>query len=99
MRTQSWWDRLPVGMERVPVRGRPSNAQIIAIILLIAAIVLVVIGVIYFTVPADKLPSFMGRVANVTVHRSRRGTAAITLGIIVLIASIVAFLRARERTS
>ena len=82
-------------MERVPVRGRPSTTQIIAIILLIAAIVLVAIGVVYFTVPADKLPSFMGKVAGVTVHRSRRGTAAITLGVIVLIASIVAFSRAR----
>jgi archaellum biogenesis protein FlaJ (TadC family) len=82
-------------MERVPVRGRPSNAQILAIILLVVAIILLAVGVVYFTVPADKLPSFMGRVAGVTVHRSRRATAAVTLGVIVLIASIVAFLRAR----
>ncbi|HMC37892.1 MAG TPA: hypothetical protein VKK30_08485 [Actinomycetota bacterium] len=85
-----------MSMERVPVRGRPSPAMIIAVILLIGALALLVVGVIYFTVPADKLPSFMGRVANVTLHRNRRAVAAVVLGVVVLIASIVAFVRARS---
>jgi len=68
---------------------------IIGVLLLIAAIVLFVIGVIYFTVPADKLPSFMGRVSSTTVHRNRRAIAAVVLGVVVLIASIVTFARSR----
>jgi hypothetical protein len=83
-------------MERIPARRSMSATRIIAILLLIAAIVVIAIGIVYFAVQAGSLPSFMGRVANSTVHRSRRATAAVVLGIVLLIASVVAFARSRE---
>ena len=84
-------------MERVPVRGGTSPARILAIVLLILAVVLLVVGVIYLTVTAGNLPSFMGRVAHSTAHRNRRATAALALGVILLIAGIVTFWRSRLR--
>jgi len=84
-------------MERIPARRSMSPTRVIAILLLIAAIVVLAIGIIYFTVQAGSLPSFMGRVANSSAHRSRRATAAVTLGVVLGIASLVAFSRSRSQ--
>jgi len=84
-------------MERIPARRSMSPTRVIAILLLIAAIVVLAIGIIYFTVQAGSLPSFLGRVANSTAHRGRRATAAVTLGVVLGIASLVAFSRSRSQ--
>jgi hypothetical protein len=83
-------------MERIPARQGTSPTRVIAIILLIAAIVVLAVGIVYFTVQAGSLPTFMGRVANSTAHRGRRATAAVVLGVVLLIASVVAFSRSRS---
>jgi amino acid permease len=82
-------------MERVPVRGGLSPTRIIAIVLLILALLFLVAGVIYLTVAAQNLPSILGRVAHSTAHRNRRATAALVLGVVLLIGSFVAFSRSR----
>jgi amino acid permease len=82
-------------MERVPVSGGLSPMRIVAIVLLILAVLLLVAGVIYLTVTAGNLPSIMGRVAHSTAHRNRRATAALVLGVVLLIGSFVAFSRSR----
>jgi amino acid permease len=76
-----------------------SPTRIIAILLLVAAIAVIAIGVVYFTVQAGNLPSFMGRVANSGLHRNRRAIAAVVLGVVLLIASVVAFSRSRQPSS
>ena len=83
-------------MERIPVRRAISPTRVIAVILLVVAILLLAAGIVYFIVQARNLPSFMGRVANSTAHRSRRATAAVVLGVVVLIASVVAFSSSRN---
>jgi hypothetical protein len=86
-------------MERIPARRSVSSTRIIAILLLIAAIAVIAVGIVYFTVVAGNLPSFMGRVANSGYHRNRRGIAAVVLGVVLLIAAVVAFSRSRQSSS
>jgi hypothetical protein len=56
-----------------------------------------VVGVVYQTVAANKLPSFMGQVAHETGHRTQRGDVALAVGVVVLIAAGMAFARSRHR--
>jgi len=49
---------------------------------------------VYFTVAADKLPSFMGKLAHATGHRQKRGIAALALGVIFWIGAAIALARA-----
>jgi len=74
-----------------------SGLRTIGWILLLVGLVLVVLGVVYFTVAADKLPSILGKVANYTGHRRRRGIAALGLGVILWIGAALAFVRAGRR--
>ncbi len=69
----------------------------LAIALLIAGLVLLAIGIVYYAVPADKLPSILGHIANVTKHRTKRGLTAVVVGIVFLAGSGLAFMRARRR--
>ena len=74
-----------------------QSARTLAIVLLIVGLVLVVIGVIYFTVAADKLPSILGQLHRATSHRTKRGTAALVLGAVSLIGAFVFYARAKRR--
>jgi hypothetical protein len=74
-----------------------SGLRTIGWILLLVGLVLVVIGIVYFTVAADKLPSILGKVATSTRHRDKRGIAALALGVILWIGATVAFARAGRR--
>lgn len=76
---------------------RRQSARTLAIILLVVGLVLVAIGVIYFTVAADKLPSILGQLHHVTGHRTKRGTAALVLGAASLIGSAVFYAQTRRR--
>jgi len=62
-------------------------------------------GIIYFTVPAHSLPSFLGpltkppSVLHSSVHRKRRGEAAIVIAVVLwVIAGIVLFVDSRSRS-
>jgi hypothetical protein len=54
-------------------------------------------GVAYLTIAANKLPSFMGRLAAETGHRTERGEIALAAGAAVLIGAGIAFARSRHR--
>jgi hypothetical protein len=60
----------------------------LALALGIVAVILAVVGVIYFVVPAHSLPSALGAVPcpakhpNCNTHRVRRGEAAIGLAVV-----------------
>jgi hypothetical protein len=64
-------------------------------VLLIAGLVALAAGVVYLTVPTDKLPSFMGQIAHLTGHRSRRGLGGVVVGALLLIGGSVALARSR----
>jgi hypothetical protein len=59
---------------------------------LIAAVVIVVgllalaVGVIYLTVEAKSLPSILGKLHGFVGHRTKRGVAALVVGVALLIA-------------
>ena len=61
-----------------------QSARALAIVLLVAGVVLIAIGLVYFTTAADKLPAFLGQVSHATAHRSKRGMAAFLLGVVSL---------------
>lgn len=65
--------------------------------MLVLGVVLLVVGIVYFTVPADNLPAILGHVANSTKHHARRGTAGVAAGIVFLVIAGLAFARSRPR--
>jgi drug/metabolite transporter (DMT)-like permease len=59
--------------------------RVLAISLVIVIGVLAVVaGVIYLTVEAKSLPSFLGALHNDTAHRSLRGIVALVVGAVLL---------------
>ena len=74
-----------------------QSARTLAIVLVVAGVVLIAIGVIYFTVAADKLPSILGQLQNASRHRTKHGVAALSLGIASLVGAWFAYARASRR--
>jgi hypothetical protein len=63
------------------IQFRPAT-----MLLVLAAIVFVVLGVVYFTTAADKLPSFMpGHQAHITRHHTKHGIAMFGLAVLALV--------------
>ena len=73
----------------------PSVGRVVAIVLLVAGIGLLVAGLLYYALPADKLPPFLGRLPHVTAHRSERAQAGVFGGGVLLVASFFTFRRSR----
>ena len=76
---------------------RSSQLRKIAIGLLVAGLVLVVLGVVYWTVPAGKLPSVLGHIAGSTNHHTKRALTATVLGLACWVGAGVAYARLRAR--
>jgi hypothetical protein len=63
-----------------------SQRNLVAAVLVVLGILALVAGVIYLTVDAKSLPSFMGQLHTYAGHRSKRGTAALIVGAVLLLA-------------
>jgi hypothetical protein len=61
-----------------------SSRRMLGIAALAVGIVLVVVAIIWFALPAKSLPGFMGHIDGATVHRTKRGAAALVIGVIAL---------------
>ncbi len=72
-----------------------SSLRTLGIVLLAVGLALIVLGIVYWTVPLGHLPSFMGHAAGSTKHHTKRALAATVLGLICLICGWVAFSRER----
>ena len=72
-------------------------AAVIGVIGLLALIA----GIIYFTVPAHSLPSFLGPLphAAVKAHRKRRGDAAIAVAVVLWVIAGILFYVDRRQSS
>ncbi len=70
-----------------------SSARTLAIVLFVIGIALAVIGVLYLTIPADKLPSILGQLHHVTGHRTKRADLTLVLAIVSLIAGGLVYVR------
>ena len=72
-----------------------GGLRVLGIALLIVGVLALAVGVVYLTVQTDKLPSFMGQVAHLKGHRSKRGLAAVVAGAVLLIGGSVALSRSK----
>lgn len=72
---------------------RPETLRALGLVLFLAGVVLVILGIVYFTVPVDSLPSLLGH-AKGTGHHTKRGLVAIVVGILCWIAAPIALRRA-----
>ena len=63
-----------------------SQKNLVAAVLVVLGILALVAGVIYLTVDARSLPSFMGQLHNYAGHRSKRGVGALIVGAVLLAA-------------
>jgi len=70
-----------------------NGTRAVGIALIIIGVIGVVLGIVYFTVTVDKLPSFLGHAVHTRkamhAHHTKRGTAGVVLGGILLIVGIV----------
>lgn len=64
-------------------------ARFAMILLIVVGLLAIVMGVVYFAEPARSLPGFIpGHVARVAGRHTRRGLAAIVIGLVLLLAAI-----------
>jgi len=69
----------------------------LAAVLGVLGLLALVVAIIYFTVPAHSLPSFLGPLHRVKAHRKRRGEGAIALAVVLwVIAGIVFYVNNRS---
>jgi formate hydrogenlyase subunit 3/multisubunit Na+/H+ antiporter MnhD subunit len=75
--------------------GRRS-ARTLIIVLMVVALVALLVGLFYFTIPADKIPSWLpGRDITLTAHHVRRATALVVVGVLCVVAAWIVATRAR----
>ena len=75
-----------------------SQRTLTAAVIAVIAIVAIVAAVLYFTVSAESLPSVLGQVHGYAGHRTKRGVAALIVGVVLLVvAGGLAFYRPRPR--
>ncbi|HMD45633.1 MAG TPA: hypothetical protein VKG43_05715 [Acidimicrobiales bacterium] len=83
-----------------PAHARPQRrTNPLPWILIGIGAVLVIIGIVYFTVKAGSLPSFMGQLKHKgrNEHRTTRGSIALGIGAALIIAGIIVELVLRRR--
>ena len=68
-----------IGFAAMGAQRRVAVAIVVAVGLLALAA-----GIIYFTVDARSLPSFMGKIAGDSAHRTLRGIVALVVGVVLL---------------
>jgi hypothetical protein len=67
-----------------PMKWLTAVLGVLGLLALIAAIM-------YFTIPAHSLPSFLGPLHRVKAHRKRRGEAAIALAVVLWVVAGIIF--------
>lgn len=75
-----------------------SQLNALGAVLLVLGILALVAGVIYLSVDAKSLPSFMGQLHTYNGHRSKRGIAALIVGAVLLVVGGGMLFRARPAT-
>ena len=65
----------------------------ISVVLGVLGLLALVVAIIYFSVPAHSLPTFLGPLNRVQAHRKRRGEAAIALAVVLGVIAGIVYLR------
>lgn len=63
--------------------------KLIAVVLGIVGALVLAAGIVYLTVPAHSLPSFLGAIHHSSAHRTKRGDVATGIGAALLLVAIV----------
>ena len=63
----------------------------LSVVLGVLALLSLVVAIIYFSVPAHSLPSFLGPLNRVQAHRKRRGEAAVALTVVLAVIGGILF--------
>ncbi|HLM97417.1 MAG TPA: hypothetical protein VK283_13955 [Acidimicrobiales bacterium] len=71
----------------------------ISVVLGVLALLSLVVAIIYFSVPAHSLPSFLGPLNRVQAHRKRRGEAAVALTVVLAVIAGILFYVDRRSSS
>jgi amino acid permease len=71
----------------------------VVVILAVLGLLGIVAAVIYYSVPADSLPSFLGALHHIKAHRRERGRDALVLGIVLLVLAAIVGLVGRSRNT
>jgi amino acid permease len=67
-----------------------TGRRVAVFVAVVIGLVLIAVGIVYFTVQAKSLPSFIpGHLAGATGHRTKRGIAALVIGVLFLGAAAV----------
>jgi hypothetical protein len=62
-----------------------SSRTVAAALVVLVGLLALVVGVIYLTVDAKSLPSVLGALHSYSGHRSKRGIAAVALGVVLVL--------------
>jgi amino acid permease len=62
--------------------GSSSGRTVTAVVLGVIALVFIVAGIVYITVPAGSLPGFMGHVAHSSGHHPLRAAGCLIVGVV-----------------
>jgi hypothetical protein len=62
------------------------NQRTLAAVIAVVGVLAVVVGIVYLTVQAKSLPGILGQLHGMTGHRSKRGVAALVVGVVLLLA-------------
>jgi len=86
LRLEHWLTALTRRRGHVSSSSTRNAPPIVTWLLVVLGIVLIVVGVLYFTRTADQLPSFFpGHQAGSDHHHTKHGVAAVILGLIAFI--------------
>ena len=75
-----------------------AGRKLVIALLVVIGLILIAVGIVYFTVKAGSLPSFIpGHIANSSAHHSRRGLVLVIVGAVVLLVAVVGASLGRRR--
>jgi hypothetical protein len=72
--------------------------RLLAALIGLIGLAFIAIGIVYFTVDASSLPGFLGHLSGIHEHRTRRGDAAMAIGIICVVLGVLGSYAARRPT-
>ena len=75
-----------------------AGLKLLIALLVLIGLISVAVGIVYFSVKAGSLPSFIpGHIAHSTAHRTKRGLIAVIVGAVVLVIAVVGASVGRRR--
>lgn len=61
-----------------------STQRLLGALVIAIGVLALVVGIVYFTVEAHSLPSFLGRLHGDNAHRTLRGAVALVIGVVLV---------------